>query len=55
MVSFDPITGTMTYTPDASEAESTVTIVYEVCNSTPNPDVCAIATVSIVVTADDGD
>jgi len=48
-VAFDPETGELSYTPPADEANSTVTIVYEVCNIDPDPDVCASATVTISV------
>jgi gliding motility-associated-like protein len=54
-VSFDPVTGKMTYTPAPGEAGTTVTVVYQVCQGS----VCATATVSIVVvssiTDTDGD
>jgi uncharacterized repeat protein (TIGR01451 family)/gliding motility-associated-like protein len=46
-VSFDPITGLMSYTPLATEAGSTVTVVYQVCQGT----VCNTATVTITVLA----
>ncbi|MBT8256221.1 MAG: hypothetical protein KJO23_06745, partial [Bacteroidia bacterium] len=60
-ISFDPITGEMTYTPLASEGNTTVTVVYEVCNdiAPAGPgaeDVCTQATVFIMVIGDtDGD
>ncbi|WP_318344170.1 T9SS type B sorting domain-containing protein [Flagellimonas baculiformis] len=50
-VSFDAETGFMTYTPVASESNTTVTIIYEVCNVLPDPNVCASATVYIQVGA----
>ncbi|NER09189.1 gliding motility-associated C-terminal domain-containing protein [Muriicola jejuensis] len=50
-VSFDPETGELTYTPDITESNSTVTIIYQVCNTDPEPDVCASATVTITVGA----
>ena len=50
-VSFDPLTGEMTYTPDPSEAGTTVTVEYEVCNTAVTPEVCDTATVTIDVTA----
>ncbi|WP_297696272.1 gliding motility-associated C-terminal domain-containing protein [uncultured Eudoraea sp.] len=49
IVSFDPETGELSYTPSASENNLNVTIVYEVCNTVPDPDVCASATVTIFV------
>ncbi|MEZ4811740.1 MAG: gliding motility-associated C-terminal domain-containing protein [Allomuricauda sp.] len=48
-ISFDAETGFMTYTPIASESNTTVTVVYQVCNVLPEPDVCASATVFIQV------
>ncbi len=51
-VSFDPETGELSYTPDASESNTTITIIYQVCNTDPEPDVCASATVTIVVGPD---
>ncbi|MBO0322521.1 gliding motility-associated C-terminal domain-containing protein [Muricauda sp. CAU 1633] len=48
-VSFDADTGIMTYTPTESESNSTVTVVYEVCNVIPDPAVCASATVTIQI------
>jgi gliding motility-associated-like protein len=51
VVSFDPDTGFMTYTPTELESNSTVTVVYQVCNVMPDPDVCASATVTIEVGA----
>ncbi len=50
-VSFDAETGIMEYTPVASESNTTVTIVYQVCNVLPEPSVCASATVYIEVGA----
>ena len=49
VVSFDPETGELSYTPSESENETNVTIIYEVCNTNPDPDVCASATVTIFV------
>lgn len=49
VVSFDASTGEMSYTPSAGEGGNTVSVVYEVCNSDVNPNVCETATVSIVV------
>ena len=51
-VNFNPITGQMTYTPLDSEAGTTVTIVYSVCNNITG--VCAEATITIAVLALDG-
>ena len=50
-VSFDAETGELTYTPDISESNSDITIIYQVCNTDPEPDVCASATVTITVGA----
>ena len=49
-IGLDPATGELVYTPLASEAGTTVTVDYQVCNTDPNPDVCATATVTIEVT-----
>ncbi len=51
-VSFDPTTGEISYTPTAAEAVAggTVTVIYTVCNTTPDPDVCDTATVTITIT-----
>ncbi len=46
-ISFDPVTGELTYTPLPSEAGSSVTIEYQVCNTDPNPDACTTATVTV--------
>ncbi|QBA63563.1 gliding motility-associated C-terminal domain-containing protein [Muriicola soli] len=48
-VSFNPDTGELSYIPDASESDSIITIIYQVCNTDPDPDVCASATVTITV------
>ncbi len=48
-VAFDADTGIMSYTPIESESNSTVTVVYEVCNVIPDPAVCASATVTIQI------
>ncbi|MEO0038312.1 MAG: hypothetical protein RIQ59_1523, partial [Bacteroidota bacterium] len=45
VVTFDPVTGMMSYTPLANESGSTVTIVYQVCQGT----VCATASVTVNV------
>ncbi|GAB1396770.1 hypothetical protein MASR1M65_15470 [Saprospiraceae bacterium] len=53
-VAFNPVTGDMTYTPLAGEVNSTLTVVYEVCQGA----VCDQATVTITVPAagdSDGD
>ncbi len=49
IVTFDPDTGELSYIPDATESNSSITIIYEVCNTDPEPDVCASATVTIEV------
>ncbi|NBB32057.1 hypothetical protein GVN22_27305, partial [Cellulophaga sp. BC115SP] len=48
-VVFAPSTGIMSYTPSASEPGSSVTVVYQVCNTAVTPNVCASATVTISV------
>ncbi|MBA4746585.1 MAG: gliding motility-associated C-terminal domain-containing protein [Muricauda sp.] len=50
-VTFDDETGFVNYTPVASESNSTVTIIYQVCNILPDPSVCASATIYIEVGA----
>ncbi|RIV47103.1 gliding motility-associated C-terminal domain-containing protein [Flagellimonas pelagia] len=50
-VTFDADTGLMTYTPVLSESNSTVTVIYQVCNVAVDPNVCASATVTIQVGA----
>ncbi|TDS17116.1 gliding motility-associated-like protein [Maribacter caenipelagi] len=54
----DALTGELAYTPLLTENGSTVTVIYQVCNTDPDPDVCETATVNITVTNDpdtDGD
>ena len=51
-VTFDEETGFLTYTPVESESNTTVTIIYQVCNLIPDPNVCASATVTIQVGPD---
>ncbi|MDI9865666.1 hypothetical protein QM480_15080 [Flectobacillus sp. DC10W] len=51
-VSFNPLTGILTYTPLLSERGTTVTVIYQVCNTTVTPNVCASATVTITVPVD---
>ncbi|TVZ59042.1 gliding motility-associated-like protein [Flavobacteriaceae bacterium MAR_2010_105] len=54
----DAITGELIYTPLAIEEGQVVTVIYQVCNTSPTPSVCATATVNISVIADtdtDGD
>ena len=51
-VAFDPDTGLFSYTPDVSESDTSVTIVYQVCNTIPDPAVCATATITIKVGPD---
>lgn len=55
--SFDADNGTLIYTAAVGEVAGTCTVVYEVCNTDPNPDVCDTATVLINLadTDDDGD
>ncbi|CAN1578545.1 hypothetical protein MCERE19_04362 [Spirosomataceae bacterium] len=47
---FDPLTGILSYLPAPGES-GLVTLKYRVCDTIPNPDVCAEATVSITITA----
>jgi hypothetical protein len=54
-VMFDANIGELTYTPTFGEASTTVTVVYQVCNTDPDPDVCANATVTITVGVADQD
>jgi len=51
VVTFDDETGFVNYIPVASESNSTVTIIYQVCNVLPDPSVCASATIYIEVGA----
>ncbi|CAN0354321.1 unnamed protein product, partial [Scytosiphon promiscuus] len=51
-VTFNEETGFLTYTPVESESNTTVTIIYQVCNLIPDPFVCASATVTIQVGPD---
>ncbi|MFD2529993.1 tandem-95 repeat protein, partial [Polaribacter marinaquae] len=58
VVSFDPLTGEMTYTPAEGEEGTTVTVDYTVCNTAVNPSVCKTTAVTITVQPDndnDGD
>ncbi len=48
-LTLDAETGMLTYTPTLLESNSTVTIVYQVCNVNVDPNVCASATVTIEV------
>ncbi len=50
-ITFDDNTGFVNYTPTLSESNSTVTIIYQVCNVLPDPSVCASATIYIEVGA----
>ncbi|NKQ38889.1 MAG: hypothetical protein HF967_05360, partial [Methanosarcinales archaeon] len=49
VVVFDPATGEIAYTPDASEVGTVVTVDYQVCNTTVTPLVCETATITISV------
>ncbi len=53
-ISFDAETGELSYIAPTEETNSSVTIVYEVCNTIPDPNVCASATVTIEVTQQAG-
>jgi gliding motility-associated-like protein len=48
-VTFDAESGFVNYLPTLAESNSTITIVYQVCNVLPNPNVCASATIYIEV------
>ncbi|WGH75580.1 gliding motility-associated C-terminal domain-containing protein [Tenacibaculum tangerinum] len=55
-VTFDPLTGEMSYVPATGEEGTTVTVTYQVCNTAVSPQVCETATVTITVQIDtDGD
>ncbi|MDC1161968.1 gliding motility-associated C-terminal domain-containing protein, partial [Tenacibaculum sp.] len=51
----DPDTGEITYTPSPTEAGSTVTIIYEVCNDESGTNICTQGTLTIEVTGMDTD
>ncbi|WP_455421166.1 Ig-like domain-containing protein [Flectobacillus roseus] len=51
-VSFNALTGVLTYTPTLAERGTTVTVTYQVCNTAATPNVCASATVTITVPVD---
>ena len=58
IVTFNALTGEMTYTPAAGEEGTTVTVDYTVCNTAVNPSVCKTTAVTITVQPDndnDGD
>ena len=55
VVSIDADTGELTYTPDATEAGTTVTVIYEVCNDESGTPVCTMATVTIDIGILDSD
>ena len=50
-LTFNAETGFANYTPVESESNGTVTIIYQVCNVLPDPNVCASATIYIEVGA----
>ncbi|HUH45936.1 MAG TPA: gliding motility-associated C-terminal domain-containing protein, partial [Arenibacter sp.] len=50
-VLLDADTGLLFYTPVISESNATITLIYQVCNTIPDPNVCATATVTIEVGA----
>ncbi|MDF0708241.1 Ig-like domain-containing protein [Flagellimonas okinawensis] len=54
-VTFNNETGFVGYTPLVTESNSTVTIIYQVCNVLPDPSVCASATIYIEVGANNLD
>ncbi|TYB74553.1 tandem-95 repeat protein, partial [Bizionia saleffrena] len=50
IIQFDENTGNLIYTSGALETiGDIVTVIYNVCNTDPNPDVCATATVNITI------
>ncbi len=51
-ITFDPLSGELDYTPAAGEEGTTVTVVYEVCQTGVSPSVCEQATVAITVQTD---
>ncbi|MEY8778977.1 gliding motility-associated C-terminal domain-containing protein [Allomuricauda sp. XS_ASV26] len=51
VVVFNNDTGFVNYIPETSESNSTVSIVYQVCNILPDPSVCATATIYIEIGA----
>ncbi|WP_159439339.1 lectin-like domain-containing protein, partial [Tenacibaculum agarivorans] len=60
LITYDPATGELDYTPLASEGGTTVTIEYEVCNDITGDgatadDVCSTAIVTITVAIGDSD
>ena len=58
LISFNPLTGELTYIPATGEQGTTVTVDYTVCNTAVNPAVCKTSTVTITVqggTDTDGD
>lgn len=54
-MTFDPMTGEMTYTPTTDEEGTVVTVEYEVCNTAETPAVCDTATVTIEVSCNEND
>lgn len=51
VVEFDADNGEMTYVSADGESGTTVAVIYEVCNTVSDPDVCASAVVTINVSA----
>ncbi len=54
-ITFDPLTGEMFYIAASGEGGTTVTVIYQVCNTAVIPNVCTNATVTITVEGDDSD
>ncbi|WP_298782176.1 tandem-95 repeat protein, partial [uncultured Polaribacter sp.] len=52
IVTFDPLTGEMTYTSAPGEEGTSVTVDYTVCNTDVDPNVCVTETVTITVQKD---
>ena len=46
---FNNATGELTYTPTIAEGGTAPTVGYQVCNTDPNPDVCATAIATLLL------
>ncbi|WP_197463459.1 Ig-like domain-containing protein, partial [Cochleicola gelatinilyticus] len=56
VIQFDENTGNLIYTSGALETiGDVVTVIYQVCNTDPDPSICDIATVNITITAANSD
>uniref|UniRef100_UPI00046F0C32 gliding motility-associated C-terminal domain-containing protein n=1 Tax=Aquimarina pacifica TaxID=1296415 RepID=UPI00046F0C32 len=54
-ITFDNLTGEMSYAPASDEDGLTVLVEYQVCNNNVSPAVCETALVTIIVVKDDAD